>query len=798
MNKRLEDWVNWILYDELKNGVINAPKHLLGNHVYGDGQVITVYRPYAEKVCVVSPTGKNREEMECLAEGFYGFYSAKKKYKGTKYRIETTYQDGTTVVTADAYAFDSQITEFDTYLFAEGKHYDVYEKFGAHPMTIDGVKGTYFAVWAPHARRVSVVGDFNMWDGALNPMQMMQTSGIYELFIPDVAPGAVYKYQILTRDGEILYKADPYGNQCQVRPDNANVVADLTGYKWKDTDWIENRKQQTRETELKKPMAIYECHLGSWKKKIEDSDFGFYTYRELAKMLCDYVKKMGYTHVELMGIAEYPFDGSWGYQVTNYYAPTSRYGSPEDFMYFVDHMHANGIGVILDWVPAHFPRDAHGLGRFDGMPLYEHPDPRRGEHPDWGTYIFDFGRNEVSNFLTANALFWVEKFHVDALRVDAVASMLYLDYGKQDGQWLPNKDGGNENYDAIELLRKINTVMEERNPGAFLIAEESTAWAGVTAPASMKGLGFLYKWNMGWMNDFLEYMKMDPYFRSFNHNRLTFSLSYTYAENYVLVISHDEVVHLKCSMLNKMPGVEMDKFANLRTAYGFMYGHPGKKLLFMGQEFGQLREWSEARSLDWFLLDQPLHKKMQKWVADLNHMYTTYDACYYNDNNQMGFEWTKVDDANTSIIAFVRRGKTVKDQLLFVCNFVPVERKDYWIGVPCLTEYEEIINSDAKIYGGSGTKNGTVKAFEEKCDRMPYAISIDIAPLSMMVFRYDYVDKKQAVVDAPATAAIEKKLEPKKATTAKKSTAAKKPTAKKAAVAKTSTENKSVEKKTTK
>lgn len=794
MNKRLEDWVNWILYDELKNGVINAPKHLLGNHVYGDGQVITVYRPYAEKVCVVSPTGKNREEMECLAEGFYGFYSAKKKYKGTKYRIETTYQDGTTVVTADAYAFDSQITEFDTYLFAEGKHYDVYEKFGAHPMTIDGVKGTYFAVWAPHARRVSVVGDFNMWDGALNPMQMMQTSGIYELFIPDVAPGAVYKYQILTRDGEILYKADPYGNQCQVRPDNANVVADLTGYKWKDTDWIENRKQQTRETELKKPMAIYECHLGSWKKKIEDSDFGFYTYRELAKMLCDYVKKMGYTHVELMGIAEYPFDGSWGYQVTNYYAPTSRYGSPEDFMYFVDHMHANGIGVILDWVPAHFPRDAHGLGRFDGMPLYEHPDPRRGEHPDWGTYIFDFGRNEVSNFLTANALFWVEKFHVDALRVDAVASMLYLDYGKQDGQWLPNKDGGNENYDAIDLLRKINTVMEERNPGAFLIAEESTAWAGVTAPASMKGLGFLYKWNMGWMNDFLEYMKMDPYFRSFNHNRLTFSLSYTYAENYVLVISHDEVVHLKCSMLNKMPGTEMDKFANLRTAYGFMYGHPGKKLLFMGQEFGQLREWSEARSLDWFLLDQPLHKKMQKWVADLNHMYTTYDACYYNDNNQMGFEWTKVDDANTSIIAFVRRGKTVKDQLLFVCNFVPVERKDYWIGVPCLTEYEEIINSDAKIYGGSGTKNGKVKAFEEKCDRMPYAISIDIAPLSMMVFRYDYVDKKQAVVDAPATAAIEKKPEPKKATTAKKSTAAKKPTAKKAAVAKTSTENKSVEK----
>lgn len=736
MNKRLEDWVNWILYDELKNGVINAPKHLLGNHVYGDGQVITVYRPYAEKVCVVSPTGKNREEMECLAEGFYGFYSAKKKYKGTKYRIETTYQDGTTVVTADAYAFDSQITEFDTYLFAEGKHYDVYEKFGAHPMTIDGVKGTYFAVWAPHARRVSVVGDFNMWDGALNPMQMMQTSGIYELFIPDVAPGAVYKYQILTRDGEILYKADPYGNQCQVRPDNANVVADLTGYKWKDTDWIENRKQQTRETELKKPMAIYECHLGSWKKKIEDSDFGFYTYRELAKMLCDYVKKMGYTHVELMGIAEYPFDGSWGYQVTNYYAPTSRYGSPEDFMYFVDHMHANGIGVILDWVPAHFPRDAHGLGRFDGMPLYEHPDPRRGEHPDWGTYIFDFGRNEVSNFLTANALFWVEKFHVDALRVDAVASMLYLDYGKQDGQWLPNKDGGNENYDAIELLRKINTVMEERNPGAFLIAEESTAWAGVTAPASMKGLGFLYKWNMGWMNDFLEYMKMDPYFRSFNHNRLTFSLSYTYAENYVLVISHDEVVHLKCSMLNKMPGVEMDKFANLRTAYGFMYGHPGKKLLFMGQEIAQFTEFNENAEVDWSLFEFDAHVFMQGYVKELNELYKTEPALYELDSSPEGFTWINCNSANTSLLSYVRKGKKESDTLLIICNFTPMEHKAYKLATPSGGRWQEIFSSDNNRYGGEGRNNKTVKqAKKAECDGQEHYISVTVPPLSISVFK---------------------------------------------------------------
>ena len=679
-----------------------------------------------------------------------------------------------------------QFTELDQYLFGQGTNYDIYRKLGAHPDTQNRKKGVYFAVWAPNAQAVSVVGEFNEWDTKKNPMKKVGPIGVYETFVPGAKIGQLYKFYITGAHGEELYKADPYANAAEMRPGTASRITDITNYKWKDDTWMKNRENFDPDTSA---MSIYEVHPGSWMKHpqtAEDED-GFYSYRELAPKLAQYVKKMGYTHVELMGIAEYPFDGSWGYQVTNYYAPTSRYGSPEDFMYFVDHMHANGIGVILDWVPAHFPRDAHGLGRFDGMPLYEHPDSRRGEHPDWGTYIFDFGRNEVSNFLTANALFWVEKFHVDALRVDAVASMLYLDYGKQDGQWLPNKDGGNENYDAIELLRKINTVMEERNPGAFLIAEESTAWAGVTAPASMKGLGFLYKWNMGWMNDFLEYMKMDPYFRSFNHNRLTFSLSYTYAENYVLVISHDEVVHLKCSMLNKMPGAEMDKFANLRTAYGFMYGHPGKKLLFMGQEFGQLREWSETRSLDWFLLDQPLHKKMQKWVADLNHMYTTYDACYYNDNNQMGFEWTKVDDANTSIIAFVRRGKTVKDQLLFVCNFVPVERKDYWIGVPCLTEYEEIINSDAKIYGGSGTKNGTVKAFEEKCDRMPYAISIDIAPLSMMVFKYDYVDKKQAVVDAPATAAIEKKPEPKKAATTKK-----------VAAAKTSAGKKPVEKKTTK
>ena len=743
MNKRLENWVNWVLYDELVRGQLNAPKHLLGIHDYGNGQVITAYRPHAESVCVTSASGKNPIHMEKLADDFYGIYFENKKYKNNQYKIQTKYQDGTTVTTADCYSFESQITDYDVYLFAEGKNYDIYEKLGAHPMTINGVKGTYFAVWAPNARRVSVVGDFNMWDGALNPMQIQATSGIYELFIPDVCPGAVYKFQILTRNGDILYKADPYGNYAQVRPDNANIVADLGVYKWKDAAWVTARNKVKRVDRIKKPMSIYECHLGSWKKAIEDSDFGFYNYRDLAEMLGEYLVDMGYTHIELMGIAEYPFDGSWGYQVTNYYAPTSRYGAPEDFMYFVDHMHSLGISVILDWVPAHFPRDAHGLGRFDGMPLYEHPDPRRGEHPDWGTYIFDYGRTEVANFLTANALFWVEKFHIDALRVDAVASMLYLDYGKQSGQWLPNKDGGNENYDAIALLQNINTVMEERNPGAYLIAEESTAWAGVTAPASLKGLGFLFKWNMGWMNDFLEYMKLDPYFRAFNHNRLTFSLTYTYAENYVLVISHDEVVHLKCSMINKMPGYEVDKFANLRTAYGFMFGHPGKKLLFMGQEFAQLREWSEARSLDWFLLDKPLHRQMQNFVKALNHIYTKYDALYFNDNETVGFEWIKCDDAEEGIIAFIRRGKTAKDQLMFVCNFVPVERTAHLVGAPCLTKYEEILNSDAEEFGGKGRVNGIVKAIDRPCDRMKYSLSLDIAPLSVMVFKYDYIDKTE-------------------------------------------------------
>ena len=778
MNEKLQRWINWIQYDELIAGKNNNPKKLLGLHDYYKGQVVTAYKPHAVCVKVMSSTGKNVMEMEPVGEdGFFGLYLPKKVYKN--YVFETTYEDGSTVTLADPYAFEPQISDMDIYLFAEGKHYEIYEKLGAHPMKLNGVEGTYFAVWAPNARRVSVVGDFNMWDGALHPMNMMGPSGIHELFIPGVKEGAVYKFQILTRFDELIYKADPYGNCCQFRPDNASVVVDLGKHKWKDTSWIEKRQHTKRTDSLRMPMAIYEMHLGSWKKAIEDSDNGFYNYRDLAPMIADYIKEMGYTHIELMGIAEYPFDGSWGYQVTNYYAPTRRYGLPEDFMYFVDYMHKNGIYVILDWVPAHFPKDAHGLGRFDGMPLYEHPDPRRGEHPDWGTYIFDYSRNEVQNFLVANALFWLEKFHIDGLRVDAVASMLYLDYGKQDGEWLPNKNGGKENLDAIAFMQHLNRMVEERVPGALMIAEESTSWAGVTAPVSMDGLGYLYKWNMGWMNDFLEYMKLDPYFRSFNHNRLTFSLMYTYSENFILVISHDEVVHLKCSMLLKMPGTMPEKFANLKTAYGFMYAHPGKKLLFMGQEFGQEREWSEARSLDWYILDQPGHQGLQNFVKKLNALYKKYDAFYYNDCDQMGFEWINCNDNEHSQVSFIRRGSTAKDQLLFICNFTPVERENFWVGVPCLGSYTEILNSDAEEFEGEGRVNKKpLQAIPGSCDGKEQYISFTLPPLSVVVFKYDYVDnkvylEKQAEEKAAKKAkAAEKKVPAKKKVVDKKAASA--------------------------
>ena len=642
---------------------------------------------------------------------------------------ETSYSDG------------DVITEFDRYLFAEGTHYEIYKKLGAHLMTQNGVPGTYFAVWAPNADGVSVVGNFNRWDAEADSMSRIADSGIYGLFIPGIKQGEVYKYCIKTKAGDLEYKTDPYGCYCELRPANASIVYDADKYKWSDAVWMRKRSETDRLERRRKPMAIYECHPGAWRKNDNESDDGFYNYRQLADELGEYLTDMGYTHVELMGISEYPFDGSWGYQVTGYYAPTSRYGTPEDFKYFINHMHKLGISVILDWVPAHFPRDAHGLARFDGTPLYECADPRRGEHPDWGTYIFDYGRHEVSNFLIANALYWANEYHIDALRVDAVASMLYLDYGKQDGEWLPNPDGSNENRDVIEFFKHLNTVIESRAPGVYMIAEESTAWAGVTAPAEFGGLGFTFKWNMGWMNDFLDYMKTDPLFRAGNHGKLCFSMMYAYSENFIQVLSHDEVVHGKASMIYKMPGEPAQKFANLRTAYGFMYGHPGKKLLFMGQEFAQTKEWNEAVALSWELLDFPEHEGMRQFVKKLNEIYNTYDAMYYNDCDPMGFEWMSCDDNENSVVSFVRRGSKAKDQLLFIYNFTPIEHKEYKIGVPCPGRYTQILNSDDKVYGGLGRAvKEVLTAKKEEYSGRDYTLNIELPPLSVRVFKYDYVE----------------------------------------------------------
>ena len=555
--------------------------------------------------------------------------------------------------------------ELDQYLFGQGTHYDIYRKLGAHAVTRNRKKGVYFAVWAPNAKAVSVVGDFNGWDRKQAPMKRVGAIGVYETFIPGVKPGDLYKFCIETGDGRELYKADPYAVSAELRPGTASKVADISGFKWGDARWMEARKEWDHK---KQPMSIYEVHPGSWRKhpSSEGNPDGFYSYRELAHALTDYVKQMGYTHVELMGIAEHPFDGSWGYQVTGYYAPTSRYGKPEDFKYLVNYLHKNKIGVILDWVPAHFPKDAHGLAEFDGTCIYEHQDPRQGEHPDWGTKIFNYGKPEVKNFLLATALFWVEEFNVDGLRVDAVASMLYLDYGKQDGQWVANKYGGNQNLEAIEFFKHLNSCLLGRNPGAVMIAEESTAWPKVTGKVEDDGLGFSLKWNMGWMHDFLEYMKLDPYFRKYNHHKMTFSMTYAYSENYVLVLSHDEVVHLKCSMINKMPGYLDEKFENLKAGYGYMAGHPGKKLLFMGQEFGQLQEWSEARELDWYLLQEEKHQKLQDFVRDMLHLYKKYPALYGGDGDPEAFQWINANDGDRSIFSFVRYSPTGRNHLLFL------------------------------------------------------------------------------------------------------------------------------------
>ena len=626
------------------------------------------------------------------------------------------------------------ITEADRYVFGKGCHYEIYRKLGSHLMELGGKKGVYFAVWAPNANAVSVIGDFNDWNKDSHGMEVLGESGIWEIFVPGAKKWDRYKYVIETESGDLLYKADPYAFHAEVRPGNASKVADIDGYTWHDAKWLEKQEKENR---YNKPMAIYEMHLGSWRKDYSRGEDGFLDYKTIADELIPYLKEMGYTHVELIGVAEHPYDGSWGYQVTGYYAPTSRYGGPEEFMYFVDQMHKHNIGVILDWVPAHFPKDDYGLAEFDGTCLYEYKDPRKGEHADWGTKVFDYEKKEVSNFLIANALFWIEHFHVDGLRVDAVASMLYLDYGKQDGQWVPNKYGGNQNLEAIEFFKHLNSVVLGRNPGTMMIAEESTAWPKVTGNPEDDGLGFSLKWNMGWMHDFTEYMKLDPYFRKNAHHMMTFSMEYAYSENYILVLSHDEVVHLKCSMLNKMPGEGFDKYANLKAAYAFMTGHPGKKLLFMGQEFAQLREWSEERELDWFLLSEEPHQQIQNWYRDLLHLYKKNPALYELDNDPAGFEWINKDDIFRSIFSFVRHSKGKKKDLLFVCNFTPVAREDYRVGVPTKRQCKLVLNSDEKEYGGSGEKRKEIyKPVKKECDGQKYSFAYPLPAYGVAVFEY--------------------------------------------------------------
>lgn len=633
----------------------------------------------------------------------------------------------------------SNFTEMDSYLFGQATHYEIYEKLGAHVCKKDGKKGVIFDLWAPHAKQVFVIGQFNDWNETSHEMEKLgaDKNGIFELFIEGVKEESLYKYLIITEDGRKLYKADPYASYAELRPGTASAVYDTSNFKWTDKRWMNARAKKTEEDVYKEPIAIYECHPGSWTRHPGRNDDGFYTYEELAKKLVPYVKEMGYTHIELMGIAEYPYDGSWGYQVTGYYAPTSRYGKPDEFAAFVNECHKEGIGVILDWVPAHFPKDAHGLAEFDGEPLYEYPDPRKGEHSDWGTKIFNYEKNEIKNFLIGSALMWVEKYHVDGLRVDAVASMLYLDYGKQNGDWVPNKFGGNKNLEAVEFFKHINTVVLGRNHGTLMIAEESTAWPKVTGKAIDDGLNFTYKWNMGWMHDFLDYMKLDPYFRKNNHNKMTFAMSYNESEKYILVLSHDEVVHLKCSMINKMPGYEVDKFKNLMAGYAFMMGHPGKKLLFMGQEFAQLQEWSEKRELDWYLLENPKHKYMQDWVKALLHLYQGNKSMYELDHSWKGFEWINANDADRSIYSFVRRSEDGKNNMLFVINFTPMERIDYRVGVPEKKTYKLVLNSDSTRFGGdAANKKTSYKAEEKECDKKRYSFAYPLPAYGVAIFKF--------------------------------------------------------------
>ena len=692
------------LYDifHIVNGEHSDPHTVLGMHeMEEDGRkavVVRAFLPDAAGITVIDYANKRKKyPMERLhADGFFEVTIADRE-EWFRYQLEYTDADGNTWRSYDPYSFSPTLSEFDRHLFGAGTHYEIYEKMGGRLMTHEGARGAAFSVWAPNAKAVSVIGDFNNWDARRSPMRRLGESGIWELFLPAAAEGDKYKFHVTQCDGRVVDKTDPYGVYAEVRPNNASVLYPLKRYKWKDRRWMTARRKYDFRTA---PMNIYEVHLGSWKRAEGDR---FLTYTELAEQLIPYVKEMGYTHIEMLPVEEHPFDGSWGYQVTGYYAPTSRYGSPDEFKQFVDACHQNGISVILDWVPAHFPKDDFALARFDGTALYEHQDPRLGEHIQWGTYIFNYGRKEVANFLLANALYWMDIFHIDGLRVDAVASLLRLDFCKEEGQWLPNVYGGSENLEAIEFLKHMNSVIAEREPGALMIAEDSTAWPGVTKKVDEGGLGFSLKWNMGWMNDFLSYIKLDPIYRKYHQNKLTFGMAYHYAENFVLVLSHDEVVHTKSSMIGKMPGDVWQSFANLRLSYGFMMGHPGKKLLFMGGEFAQYSEWSEARSLDWHLLQYADHQEMQAYVKELNHLYAEEPAFWAEDFDPNGFQWIECDDAESSIVSFVRRSE--EKELVFLCNFTPVVHRGFSLGVPQEGVYHERLNSDAARFGGSDVIN---------------------------------------------------------------------------------------------
>ncbi len=730
MSKRKEVFaINWMEVEALTNGRHNNPHHILGMHECIDDVYINAYIPDAKVVTAIDSATDKRYTL--VSDRVPGFYSVViKDKKSFDYVLDVKFDNGEEITYIDPYIFEPVLDPIDISLFNEGEHYRIYEKMGAHVMTVDGVDGVLFSVWAPNAERVSVVGNFNNWDGRRHPMRKLDYSGIFELFIPGKYVGEIYKYEICAKSGNVFMKSDPYAFSSEVRPANASRIVDLS-YKWKDSKWMAEREKINQ---LEKPISIYEMHLGAWKKPEDGREF--YSYRDLAVKLADYLIMMNYNYVELMPIMEHPYDPSWGYQVTGYYAPTSRYGQPTDFMYFVDYLHSKGIGVIIDWVPAHFPKDEHGLGRFDGTCLYEHEDPRRGEHPHWGTYIFNYGRNEVRNFLVANALYWAEKYHIDGIRMDAVASMLYLDYGRNAGQWLPNKYGGNENLEAIDFIKELNSKMHELHKGVMMIAEESTAWPMMTHSVEEGGLGFDFKWNMGWMNDFLNYIKLDPLYRKYHHNQLTFSMVYEYSEKFMLVLSHDEVVHEKGSMISKMPGGYEDKFSNLRVAYGYMATHPGKKLLFMGQEIAQFAEFNEGQEVDWSLFEFDAHVFMQGYVKELNHLYQTEPALYELDGNPEGFEWINCNSANTSLLSYIRRGKKEADNLVVICNFTPIEHKSYKLGVPAGGKWQEIFSSDSSKYGGEGRNNKVAKqAKKEECDGQEHYISVNVPPLSIAVFK---------------------------------------------------------------